>query len=133
MPEFIAAFVYELYQKGILKNRIHVHSIDETIDALVDTDNSLVRFGDGEITLISGIASATQKGNDELARQLVQVLESNEDKLLVAIYGVFDGLDHLHRNSRNFWRKHLLKFRRDYERYCCSDKIYYNTFTKKSI
>lgn len=131
IKEFIAAFSYELYQKGILKNRIHVHSIDETIDALVDTDNSLVRFGDGEITLISGIASATQKGNDELARQLVQVLESNEDKLLVAIYGVFDGLEHLHRNSRNFWRKHLLKFRRDYERYCCSDKIYYNTFMSR--
>ena len=80
MKEFIASIVYALYEKGILKNHINVASIDETIDALIGTDNSLVRFGDGEITLISGIASATQQGSSELAKRLVQVLESDEDK-----------------------------------------------------
>lgn len=131
IKEIIASLVYALYEKGILKNQIHVHSIDETIDALVDTDNSLVRFGDGEITLISGIASVTQQGNSELAERLVQVLESDEDGLLVAVYGVFEGMEHLHRDSQNFWKKHLLKFRKDYNRYCRPDRIYYNTFMSR--
>ena len=131
MKDFIASIVYALYEKGILKNHIHVASIDETIDALIGTDNSLVRFGDGEITLISGIASATQQGSSELAKRLVQVLESDEDKLLVAVYGVFEGMEHLHKNSQNFWKKHLLKFRKDYERYCIANKLYYNTFMSR--
>lgn len=131
IKEIIASIVYALYEKGIFKNDIHVASIDETIDALLGTDNSLVRFGDGEITLISGIASATQQGNNELARRLVQVLESDEEKLLVAIYGVFEGMDYLHKDSQNFWKKHLLKFRKDYERYCISNKVYYNTFMSR--
>lgn len=131
IKEMVASFVYALYEKGVLKNHIHVASIDETIDALIGTDNSLVRFGDGEITLISGIASATQQGNSELARRLVQVLESDEDKLLVSVYGIFDGMEHLHKDSQNFWKKHLLKFRKDYVRYCKPYKIYYNTFMSR--
>lgn len=131
IKEIIASLVYALYQKEILKNQIHVHSIDETIDALIDTDSSLVRFGDGEITLISGIASATQQGNDELAKRLVQVLESQEEGLLVAVCDVFEGMEQLYRDSQNFWKKHLLKFRKDYNRYCRPDRIYYNAFMSR--
>lgn len=131
IKEIVASLVYELYEKGVFKNHIHVYSIDETIDALFDTDNSLVRFGDGEIILISGIASATQKGNAELADRLIQVLKSDENNLLVAIYGVFDGMKFLHEDSQNFWKKHLLKFRKDYEQYCMAGRIYYNTFISR--
>ena len=105
--------------------------MDETIDALIDTENSLVRFGDGEITLISGIASATQKGNNELARRLIQVLESDEDKLLVAIVDGFGNMNCLHRDSQNFWKKHFLKFRKDYNKYCHSGKTYYNALVSR--
>lgn len=131
IKEIIASFVYALYEHGILKNQIHVCSIDETIDALIDTDNSLVRFGDGEITLISGIASATQQKNNELARRLIQVLESDEDKLLVAIVNGFGNMDCLHKDSQNFWKKHFLKFRKDYNKYCHSEKVYYNALVSR--
>ncbi len=131
IKEIIASIVYELYEKRIFKNNIHVYSIDETIDALIDTDNSLVRFGDGEITLISGIASATQQGNVELAKRLAQVLRSNEDKLLVAIVNGFGNMDYLHKDSRNFWKKHFLKFRKTYNKYCHSEKMYYNALVSR--
>lgn len=131
IKEMVASFVYALYEKGVLKNYIHVASIDETIDALIGTDNSLVRFGDGEITLISGIASATQQGNSELARRLVQVLESDEEKLLVAIVDGFGNMDYFHRDSRNFWKKHFLKFRKDYNKYCHPGKVYYNALVSR--
>lgn len=131
IKEMIASIVYALYEKGILKNHIQVASIDETIDALIDTDNSLVRFGDGEITLISGIASATQQGNSELAKRLVQVLESDEDKLLVAVVDGFGSMSYLHRDSQNFWKKHFLKYRKDYNKYCHPEKLYYNALVSR--
>lgn len=131
IKEVIASIVYALYEKGILKNHIHVATIDETIDALIDTDNSLVRFGDGEITLISGIASATQQGSSELAKRLVQVLESDEDKLLVAVVNGFGSMNYLHRDSQNFWKKHFLKYRKDYNKYCYPGKTYYNALISR--
>ena len=131
IKEMLALFVYALYEKGVLKNHIRVSSIDETIDALIDTDNSLVRFGDGEIILISGAASATQQENSELAKRLMQVLESDEDKLLVAIVDGFGNMDYLHKDSRNFWKKHFLIFRKDYNKYCHPGKVYYNALVSR--
>lgn len=131
IKEIIADFIYYLYQIGILKNQIEVYSVDETIAALIDTDNSLVRFGDGEIILIAGIASVTQSENEELSKRLIQVIESDEEKLLIAVYDIFQGMTHLHRNSQVFWRKHLLKYRKYYNRYCKSGRTYYNTFMSR--
>ncbi|MDD6072032.1 MAG: GT-D fold domain-containing glycosyltransferase [Clostridiales bacterium] len=131
VKEMFASFVYALYKHGFFKNQIHVHSIDETINALIDTDNSLVRFGDGEITLISGIASVTQQGDEELAKRLRQVLTSNEDKLLIAIVDGFSGMEYMHKDSQNFWKKHFLKFQKDYRKYCSPERIYYNAFVSR--
>ena len=47
IKDILAAIVYFLYEKGILHNRIRVHSIDETIDALLNTGKSMVRLGMG--------------------------------------------------------------------------------------
>lgn len=131
IKEILADVVYCLYQKKILKNRIAVCSVDDTIDALINTDNSLVRFGDGEIVLIAGIASVTQPENKELSKRLVEVIESDEDNLLIAVYDIFQGMSHLHRKSQVFWRKHLLKYRKYYNRYCKPDRKYYNTFMSR--
>ena len=131
IKEVIATFVYWLYQTGILKNQIHVHSVDETIDALLDSDKSLVRFGDGEIILIEGIASVTQQGNADLGKRLAEVLQSDDERLLVAVYDVFEGMNQLHKASQLFWKKHLLKFRKYYNKYCSPKRVYYNTFMSR--
>lgn len=131
IKEIIATVIYMLYQKHILKNHIHVCSVDETIDALVKTDNSLARFGDGEISLIAGIGSATQKSDLELGKRLEQVLQSDEEGLLIALNGIFDGMDELHRKNQLFWKKHLLKFRKYYNQYCDSGRVYYNSFVSR--
>ena len=54
LKQILARFVFSLYHKKILKNRISVNSIEETIEHLVKSEDSLVRFGDGEIKLIAG-------------------------------------------------------------------------------
>ena len=64
--DIIAAIVYFLYEKGILRERIRVHSIDETIDELLRTEKSMVRFGDGEIVMIKGVDLMLQKSAPEI-------------------------------------------------------------------
>ena len=50
----LASLVYAFYEKKLLPCEIHVMSIDETLDELLCTQKSLVRFGDGEIIMIRG-------------------------------------------------------------------------------
>lgn len=131
IKDILAAIVYFLYEKGILHNRIQVHSIDETIDELLHTEKSMVRFGDGEIVMIKGVDLMLQKASAEIAEGLKEILSYPHDDLLVTIPGIFDGLSDHHRASRQFWRDHLLFCRKTYETYCNSDKVYYTTFVSR--
>ena len=47
LKDILAAIVYFLYEKGVLHNRIQVHTVDETIDELLRTEKSM---GSGTIS-----------------------------------------------------------------------------------
>ena len=131
VKDVLAAIVYFFYEKGILRSRIRVHSIDETIDELLHTEKSMVRFGDGEIVMIKGGDLMLQKASAEIADGLKEILAYRYDDLLVTIPGIFDGLSDHHRASRQFWRDHLLFCRKTYETYCNPDRVYYTTFVSR--
>lgn len=131
IKDFLAAIVYFFYEKGILRNRIHVHSIDETIDELLHTEKSMVRFGDGEIVMIGGVDLMLQKASTEIADGLKEILAYQHDDLMVTIPGIFDGLSDHHRASRQFWQDHLLFRRKTYEKYCNPNRVYYTTFVSR--
>lgn len=131
IKDILAAIVYFLYEKGILHNSIKVHSIDETIDELLQTDKSLVRFGDGEIVMIKGGDLMLQKASPEIAEGLAGILAYPYDDLMVTIPGIFDTLSDHHKAGRQFWKDHLLFCRKTYEKYCNPDRIYYTTFVSR--
>lgn len=131
IKDILAAIVYFLYEKGILHNKIQVHSIDETIDELLQTEKSMVRFGDGEIVMIKGVDLMLQKASAEIAEGLKEILAYPHDDLMVTIPGIFEGLSDHHRASRQFWRDHLLFCRKIYETYCNPDRVYYTTFVSR--
>lgn len=126
-----AAIAYFLYEKGVLHNRIKVHSIDETIDVLLHTEKSMVRFGDGEIVMIKGGDLMLQKADPEIAKGLAEILAYPHDDLIVTIPGIFETLSDHHRDSRQFWKDHLLFNRKTYETYCNPDRVYYSTFVSR--
>ena len=131
IKDILAAIVYFLYEKGILHNRIKVHTIDETIDELLYTGKSMVRFGDGEIVMIKGVDLMLQKASPEIGEGLSKILAYPYDDLIVTIPGIFDTLsDHLPQ-SRQFWKDHLLFCRKTYEKYCNPNRIYYTTFVSR--
>lgn len=131
MKDILAAIAYFLYEKGILHNAIRVHSIDETIDELLKTDKSMVRFGDGEIVMIKGGDLMLQKASPEITRGLAEILAYPYDDLMVTIPGIFDTLSDHHKASRQFWKDHLLFCRKTYETYCNPNRVYYTTFVSR--
>lgn len=131
LKDILAAIVYFLYEKGILRGSIKVHSIDETIDELLHTEKSMVRFGDGEIVMIKGVDLMLQKASAEIADGLKEILAYRYDDLIVTIPGIFDGLSDHHKASQKFWRDHLLFCRKTYETYCNPNRVYYTTFVSR--
>ncbi len=99
IKDILAAMACFLYEKGILHNRIQVHTIDETIDELLNTEKSMVRFGDGEIVMIKGVDLMLQKAAPEIGEGLARILAWPYDDLLVTIPGIFDTLSDHHTGS----------------------------------
>lgn len=131
IKNILAAIVYFLYEKGILRNRIKVHTIDETIDELLHTDKSMVRFGDGEIVMIRGVDLMLQQAAPEIGEGLAGILAYQNDDLMVTIPDIFRTLSDHNRASRQFWKDHLLFNRKTYERYCNKDRVYGSTFVSR--
>lgn len=131
IKNILAALVYFLYEKGILRNCIRVHSIDETIDELLHTDKSMVRFGDGEIVMIRGVDLMLQQATPEIGEGLAKILAYQNDGLMVTVPDIFRTLSDHNTASRQFWKDHLLFNRKIYERYCNKDRIYGSTFVSR--
>ncbi|MCM1387499.1 MAG: GT-D fold domain-containing glycosyltransferase [Bacillus sp. (in: Bacteria)] len=131
IKDILAAVVYFLYEKKILHHTIRVYSIDETLDELLRTEKSMVRFGDGEIMMIKGRALHLQQASSEIAKGLAEILGYQQENLLVTIPGVFDGLSDHRKESVQFWKDHLLFYRKIYETYCNKERIYGTTFVSR--
>lgn len=131
IKDILAAIVYFLYEKGVLRNQIKVHTIDETIDELIHTDKSMVRFGDGEIVMIKGEDLMLQQASPEIGEGLARILAYRDDNLMVTIPDVFRTLSDHHKASGRFWKDHLLFNRKTYERYCNPNRVYGSTFVSR--
>lgn len=124
----VLAFIdYTLYRTGIKTCRIQVYSVDETIDELLHTNKSMIRFGDGEVTVIRGRSLKLQQVKPEIVEGMKRLIGYQYDDMLVTIPDIFDDLSIYCKQSRQFWRDHLLFSRNEYEKYCNPNKKYYNT------
>lgn len=135
MKEFIkdvlANIVYVLYRFGIIRNPLQVASIDETLEELIHTGKSIVRFGDSDIVMMCGRTTIVQENAPELSGKLKKILHYDEEGLMVGIPDIFGDLSQYSARSRKFWKKHLLSFRSVYEKQCNTEKIYYNAFLSR--
>lgn len=109
--------------------RLHVLSIYETIRRIREENLSMIRFGDGEITLIRGKSLAFQGGSNQLAEDLRTALQATDPGLIVTIPDIFgpQSLDQYVPASREFWKDHLLFCRKIYYENCRPDIEYGTT------
>lgn len=123
--------LYVLYKYKILKNKLQVASIDETIDVLINSEKSLIRFGDRELELMINRDSFDQKGDKVLSARLNGIIKFEDENLLIGIPDIFDDLSQYRKKSAIFWMKNLLKFRKIYYQLCDTSKLYYNAFVTR--
>lgn len=128
VKKFSCEIVYFAYRSKLMKNHIRVMSIDETIKSMIDTDKSLVRFGDAEINIIEGRTTKFQQYDGILAERLADILSYKEDAIIVAIPDIFESLRIYPKKSAKFWKEHLFFSRKTYEKYCNPNKCYANAF-----
>ena len=93
--QVIAHLYYENYMKRVRRNwpLVDVCSVNQTISMLQNTDHSLVRFGDGELTFIRGRNLQLQNSNRELQKRLADILGYSHDGLVVSVQDIFNGLN----------------------------------------
>lgn len=126
-----AQIAYLLCRAGIRKCNIKVTGIEETIEELIRTEKSLVRLGDGEITMIRGRDLSFQKVNPEIVEGLKRILGYGYEDLMTAIPEIFGDLRIYRKESSDFWKEHLLFSRKVYQAYCNTQKIYGNAYISR--
>lgn len=109
----------------------HIESIDETIRKIVEENCSISRFGDGEILLTICKRIGFQEGNPELAKRLIEVIKSKNEKHLVCISDTFSDLNRFSRSARRFWRTHFYLYGYLWDNYLVPERTYYNTFVTR--
>ena len=129
IKKILALAVYNYYKYNT--KTPNVLSVDETLDILLSTERSLVRFGDGEILLINGRGTAFQNSEAGIGEELCDTLESDQENLMVAIPDVFDGLEKYIPATRSFWRDHLFFFGKTYLKSCKRNVQYGNAFISR--
>lgn len=72
-----------------------IASVEETLDEIVNHGKSIARFGDGEFATIYGRVrhKFQTEQDDRLAARLLDVLASEDDRLMVAIADNYGNLE----------------------------------------
>lgn len=104
-----------------------VATIDRTLDALLEGQSSLCRFGDGEYKVMAGGENGFQQENALLAQRLRQVLKScDQPGLLVCIPNVKEDMALRTVQARQFWESFIAEHGASWAALLQPDGQYYN-------
>lgn len=98
-----------------------------TLDELINTNKSIVRYGDGEFNLIFGEDLPFQSYSKELALRIKEILVSNDENIMVSIPNMFESLDCYNDTERFFWRKYVVLHRNKLYDVLDMNKVYFDT------
>jgi glycosyltransferase family protein len=126
----IIAYIAYIFRMCVQKNKNvpHVLSIEETIDLIGKKKLSVIRFGDGEISLIDNIDLAFQKYNKHLASRLKFILQTNKNGLLICIPGMWGEMRNFNKETFLFLIHHLFKHGHVWNSLLSHNQIYGDTF-----
>lgn len=121
-------------------NKPHILSIEETIETIIHDNLSVIRFGDGEITLLEGSNLSFQEKNSELLKRLEDIITSQKRGLLICIPGIWGRLTMFAPFARYFIMHHMYRYKHIWNNLLVKNMIYgdsyitrhYLAFTDKS-
>ena len=107
--------------------RPHILSIEETVDTILEKKLSVIRFGDGEISLIDGMDIPFQKRTDELSEKLEHIIKVRDDRLLICIPGMWGSLSVFADYAYHFIMHHMYRYNHIWSSLLSYDKVYGDT------
>jgi glycosyltransferase family protein len=99
----------------------------ETLNKIIKNRISFSRFGDGEFYLAWGVNLSFQKFDSKLQKDLLDILNINDEHFLVGLPDVFQGLDEYADSSARFWKSFVGRYYGSILKIVPMDKIYGNT------
>ena len=123
--------ILDSINKKELINIPKIKSCEDTIKEILENNKSICRFGDGEFACISGKLRAkfTTKYYPELAERLIEVLNSNEEGLMIALADNYGNLDKYSEQSVREIRHYMTEdVRREHNKLLNPDREYYNAY-----
>lgn len=122
LNEKLENLLYELADSRTLANikLPKVMTCEDSVYALVDSDKSMARYGDGEFKLMMGENISFQKSDSILAKRLIEIIKNNNDKILVGIPDIFGYV------NQDYMRRVVITCREMLYKYLSFDKEYSN-------
>ncbi len=109
------------------RKRPRVLSINDTIDHVLKNELSVIRFGDGEITMLDGGSIGFQHHHPTLVSQLELIIQINNPKLLICVPGIWERLDNMEYYAYKFNMHHLYRHGHVWKNLLSYDQIYGDT------
>ena len=113
----------------ILFKDINIISTENTLNEIIRYNKSISRYGDGEFSIIFGHNINFQKYDFNLSKRLLDILNSNEKKLLVGVFFPYKKKElDLYRNSiKKYWNIWLSKNKLKLLKILNKNKTYYSS------
>ena len=111
-----------------------IASVEETLDEIVNHGKSIARFGDGEFATIYGRVrhKFQTEQDDRLAARLLDVLASEDDRLMVAIADNYGNLERYSEQAKREIRFYLTRqVRKEHLQILKRDRKYYNAYVTR--
>lgn len=121
------AVLYRIRFKFIKKSVIKFKVVDEkeTINRIISNKDSISRIGEGELRWMVGESyNSFQVFDSKMKEKLLEVLNSNDEKLLVAISPVMADTKYI--VDRKYWEFILGKEGKKWAKLLNLDRVYYN-------
>mgnify|MGYP002767304946 CR=1 FL=1 len=115
--------IYEYDLKLHDFKRLKVLKREESIDLIISSGESFVRFGDGEINLMKGIDQPFQRHDKELVQRLYHILSIPQQNLLVGLNEHYFEPGYKHTNY-DYNRRHAYDFRQFFIENCDMHRTY---------
>lgn len=112
--------------------RYKVVTVDQTIEELLKTKKSLIRFGDGELSILRGGNIGFQKSSEKLKARLAEILSLKSNDLMLAVPGPL-GKEYscLTNKAFKWWKQNIYHEKYYWHQYLHKDQIYYNALVSR--
>ena len=115
-----------IYEYGLelpTYRKLKILEKNDSIDAILQSNKSFVRMGDGEIRIMQGIDQPFQQYEPVIADTLVELLKNQRADILVGINRGYY-IPHFHAKREDYNRRFAYDFREYLDEYCNYDSTY---------